>query len=299
MHLPYAGELLALTAAALWAVAFVLFRKSGETVHPIALNVGKNLLALLLYAPTILLTGGRLNVSAPAADWAVLAVSGVIGIAAGDTLQFHSLNLIGASRAALVSCLYSPFIIGLSLIFLGDRLTLAQWGGAALIVVAVLETVRDARDTTAPRRRRLVLGVALGALAMLTNAIGVILFKPLLARLPLLWVLEVRLLAGICALLAYLAFDRRRVAILGSLVVGGVRWEVVVSSVLGGYLSMMAWMGAFKLTQVSVAAALNQINTIFILLLASAFLRERITPLRALAVLSAVAGAVLVTFAHP
>jgi drug/metabolite transporter (DMT)-like permease len=120
-----------------------------------------------------------------------------------------------------------------------------------------------------------------------------------LARLPLLWVLEVRLVGGIVALFVYLAFHHRRGTILRSLVVGGVRWEVVVSSLLGGYLSMMAWMGAFKLTQASIAAALNQTTTIFILLLAAAFLRERITPLRVLAVLSAVAGAMLVTFTHP
>jgi drug/metabolite transporter (DMT)-like permease len=131
---------------------------------------------------------------------------------------------------------------------------------------------------------------------MLATAVAVVMIKPMLGRLPLLWVLEIRLAAGVAALLLYLALHPRRRQIARSLVSGGVRWEVVVSSLLGGYLAVMAWLGAFKLAQASVAAALNQTNTIFVLLLAALFLRERITPLRALAVASAVAGALLVIF---
>jgi drug/metabolite transporter (DMT)-like permease len=68
------------------------------------------------------------------------------------------------------------------------------------------------------------------------------------------------------------------------------------SSIIGGYLAMVCWLGGMKLTQASIAAALNQTNTIFILIFAAIILKEPITPSRAVAIFMAVGGAMLVTF---
>ena len=121
---PYIGEILSLIAAVLWALAIVLFKKSGESVHPLALNAFKDVLAILLYLPTLALAGVSLIQPYPAGDYLLMMASGVIGIAVGDTLLFKSLFMIGAGPSALVSCLYSPFIIGLSFLWIGERLTL-------------------------------------------------------------------------------------------------------------------------------------------------------------------------------
>jgi len=292
---PYAGEALALAAALLWACAVVLFKKSGETVHPVALNTFKDVLALVLYVPTIYLAGGSLLFDAPPRDYAILCASGVLGIAVGDTLLFQSLNMIGASRSALVSCLYSPFIIALSVAFIGERLDAVQLVGVVLIVGGVFEATRSRGRALPVERRRLLAGVALGVLAELVMAVGVVIVKPVLARAPLLWAVEIRLAAGVVALLVYLLFHPRRRRIVGSLIDGGMRPVTLIGSVIGGYGAMMLWLGGFKLTQASIAAALNQTNAIFVLVLAAAFLGERITRLRALAIAAAVAGAIMVT----
>jgi len=292
---PYAGEALALAAALLWACAVVLFKKSGETVHPVALNTFKDVLALVLYVPTIYLAGGTLLFDAPPRDYAILCISGVLGIAVGDTLLFQSLNMIGASRSALVSCLYSPFIIALSVAFIGERLDAVQLVGVVLIVGGVFEATRSRGRALPVERRRLLAGVALGVLAELVMAVGVVIVKPVLARAPLLWAVEIRLAAGVVALLVYLLFHPRRRRIVGSLIDGGMRPVTLIGSVIGGYGAMMLWLGGFKLTQASIAAALNQTNAIFVLVLAAAFLGERITRLRALAIAAAVAGAIMVT----
>jgi len=144
-------------------------------------------------------------------------------------------------------------------------------------------------------RKRLLLGIGVGLLAELVMAIGIVMVKPLLASAPLLWAVEIRLAGGVLALLVYLMWHPRRRLITGSLVSGGMRGVTLAGSVIGGYLAMMVWLGGFKLTQASIAAALNQTNAIFVLLFAAAFLGERITWLRALAIAAAVAGAILVT----
>ncbi len=63
---------------------------------------------------------------------------------------------------------------------------------------------------------------------------------------------------------------------------------------LGGYLSMILWMGGMKFTLVSRAALLNQVSTILVFAFATVLPREPLTPRRGAAIAMATAGAVLV-----
>ncbi|MCK5618080.1 MAG: DMT family transporter [Candidatus Krumholzibacteria bacterium] len=292
---PYIGEMLSVTAAILWAFAIVLFKRSGETVHPVALNTFKDVLAVILYVPTLAIAGVSLIQNYPASDYVLLLVSGVIGIAVGDTLLFKSLNTIGAGASALVSCLYSPFIIGLSFVWIGERLTWLQLVGVVLIISAVLETTRTGDREISDVRRNLF-GVAWGILAVAAMAVGVVMIKPLLDEAPVLWVLQIRLIGGVAALLLFLAINPARGRILSTLLIRKSRGYTFVSSVIGGYVAMLIWLGGIKFTKASIAAALNQTNTVFVLVFAALILRERITAGRIIAILLAVTGALLVTF---
>jgi drug/metabolite transporter (DMT)-like permease len=292
---PYIGEILSLTAAVLWALAIVLFKRSGESVHPVALNAFKDVLAVFLYLPTLAIAGVSLIQPYPLGDYLLLLASGVIGIAVGDTLLFKSLFVIGAGPSALVSCLYSPFIIGLSYVWIGERLTLLQLAGVSLIVTAVFEATRSGDGSSLALRRRWA-GIGWGVLAQASMAVGVVMIKPLLDESPLLWAVEIRLIGGVLALLLFLWINPRRGRILSTLLERSNRGYTVASSVIGGYVAMMIWLGGIKLTKASIASALNQTNTIFVLIFAAVVLRERITPGRVLAIVLAVAGALMVTF---
>ena len=205
LHLPHLGEILALLCAILWATAVILFRKSGETVSPLGLNLFKNILALALFIPTSLVLGAALVPKSSPDDYLLLLASGILGLALADTLFFKSLNLLGAELSAIVDCLYSPFIIGLSVIFLYERMTGIQIFGVLLIVSAVLAISRK-EDRKNISRHDLTLGILFGVLAMASMAVGIVMIKPLLDRSPLLWVVEVRLLAGCVGLGLYLLF---------------------------------------------------------------------------------------------
>ncbi|MCK5408214.1 MAG: DMT family transporter, partial [Candidatus Krumholzibacteria bacterium] len=264
-------------------------------VHPVALNTFKDVLAVILYVPTLAIAGVSLIQNYPASDYVLLLVSGVIGIAVGDTLLFKSLNTIGAGASALVSCLYSPFIIGLSFVWIGERLTWLQLVGVVLIISAVLETTRTGDREISDVRRNLF-GVAWGILAVAAMAVGVVMIKPLLDEAPVLWVLQIRLIGGVAALLLFLAINPARGRILSTLLIRKSRGYTFVSSMIGGYVAMLIWLGGIKFTKASIAAALNQTNTVFVLVFAALILRERITAGRIIAILLAVTGALLVTF---
>jgi drug/metabolite transporter (DMT)-like permease len=293
--IPYFGELLALSTAVVWAVAVILFKKSGESVHPIALNLFKNVLAAVLVVPTLYLVGGSLWRPVGAGDYLILLVSGVLGIGIADTFFFMSLNILGAGLSAIVDCLYSPFVIALSMIFLGESLSLLQVVGVLMIISAVLGVTSGKWVVDVPRKA-LLRGTFWAVAALLLMAAGIVMAKPVLERSPLVWAMEWRLVGGILVLLVVMLFRRDRRAILSTLM-GTRHWGYVVGgSWFGAYAAMFLWLGGMKYTQASTAAALNQTSNIFVFIFAALLLREPITLARTVAIVLGVAGAYLVTF---
>jgi drug/metabolite transporter (DMT)-like permease len=292
---PHLGELFAISTALVWAFAVILFKKSGETVHPVALNLFKNVLGAACIIPTMWLFGDAFMRDVPAADYGLLLLSGAMGIGIADTLFFMSLNLLGAGLSAIVDCLYSPFVIGVAMIWLGERLGALQIVGVVMIVSAVLEATARRHGATVTRRN-LWIGIGYGALSMAFMAVGVIMIKPLLEVSPLLWVSEIRLLGGVLSLLFILLLHPQRRGILASLT-HPKSWGFMVSgSFIGAFISIVLWLGGMKYTQASVAAALNQTSNILVFVFAAIFLHERMTLQRTIGILLAVGGAYLVTF---
>jgi len=291
---PFSGEVLSLLTAVVWALAVTLFKRSGETVHPLALNAFKNILAILLLIPTILLLGHKLFLQTSAEVYFLLLLSGVLGIGIGDTLFFQSLNKLGAGLTGIVVCMYSPFIITFSHIWLNESLTYLQIFGVLLIIFAVLfSTLHKTSRHTMPTRP--LLGIVYGVLASAAMAGGVILMKPFLSTHPVIWVAEIRLLGGMIALaIIFLAYRGRR-RILNSLFKAGHRGYTLSGSFLGAYVSMLLWIGGMKYTQASIASALNQTSTLFIFIFAGLLLQEPINARRAIGIATAFIGAFVVS----
>ncbi len=290
------GEATALLTAIIWALAVIMFKKSGEEVHPVGLNLFKVMLAAVLLVPTAWLFGESLLRPAPIEDYLLLLLSGVLGIGIADTLFFKSLNALGAGLSAIVDCLYSPFIIGLSILWIGESLSFIQAVGAAMIVSAVLTAVSETNGKHAVDRRQILFGILWGTLAMATMAVGIVMVKPLLDRSPLIWASEWRIIGGGLSLLLALPFYPRRRAIIKSIAHPKRFVHTFFGSFVGGYLAMVLWIAGMKYTQASTAAALNQTSNIFIFIFAAIFLREKITPLRVAGILLGVGGLFLVTF---
>ncbi len=292
---PYLGEALSLTTAVFWAFAVILFKRSGETARPLALNLFKTLLAAVLIPPTMLLLGQPLMHPAPLNDYLLLFISGALGIALADTLFFKALNILGAGRSAIVDCTYSPLVILQAMIFLGETLSALQMTGVVLIVAAVL-LVGLEKDPGAITRRRLAFGILLSLLYMIMLTVSLVMVKPLLERSPVLWVTQMRLLSAIPVLLLMLALHPGRRKILGSLSHAGGWRFIVPGTVLGNYLALITWLGGMKYAMASVASALNQTSNLFVFILAALFLKERVTPFRLVGILLGAAGVYLATF---
>ncbi len=292
--IPHLGEILALSTAMVWAFAVILFKRSGETVGPMALNLFKNTFAMVLIPPTMLVFGMEIFRSVPINDYLWMFASGALGIGVADTLFFKSLNLLGASRSAIVDCLYSPFIIAISIPWLGESLTLLQLIGVLFIVSAVL-VVGWEKETGNITRGQLILGIVLGALSQALMGVGVVMIKELLERSPLFWSIEMRLVGAAIILGPVLYFDKRRHAILVSFTRPANLKFMLPGAFLGTYIALMLWLGGMKYTQASTASALNQMSNVFIFIFAALLLKERITLPRLVGIAMGFAGVYMVT----
>jgi drug/metabolite transporter (DMT)-like permease len=267
------GEAFAILSALAWAFGVILYKRLGERLPPLALNLRKNSLVLLALVPLLLAFHGLELPALTPAEVAICLVSGLLGIGIADTLYFRALNQVGAARMGIVGNFYSPFVIVLAFAFLGERLTGMQLLGFVLVSAGVL--VIGAARGPAVDRAALRRGLAIGVLAVLLMAVAIVMVKRVLEHADLLWVSTIRMLGGVAGMLVIAAF------------LGGARAPValdrrgwvmlVVAALVGQLLSMLLWLAGYKYTSASVAAILNETASVFIVLLAWVFLGERLT----------------------
>ncbi|MCK9194364.1 MAG: DMT family transporter [Nevskia sp.] len=288
------GEFFSVSCALVWAIAVVLFKKSGESLNPFALNLFKNGFAFTLMAITLaLISPVPPAIPLPAVLLAML--SGYIGIGLADVFYLRALNAIGASRMAVAQTLFSPTVIALSTVFLGEHLRLGQWLGVVAVLggITLVTYVRDlqlhALDAATLRRNG-----TLGVLSVMLMAVGVIIAKPLLSRYDFLWLVTIRLVGGLLGTGIYIAWRGNAAALYAEF--KRVRhWpQIIAGSFAGTFLSTMLWLAGYKYTRASVAAVLNETAALFIVLLAVIFLGERLNRRQVSGIGLALAGVLMV-----
>lgn len=190
-------------------------------------------------------------------------------------------------------------MIFFSILWLGERLTMWQAVGSGLIVLAVVvASYTTGRHSGTPLpRKELLKGILWGVLSHGMMALGLVMVKPVLDEQPLMWTTIWRLVGGVAGLLLLLAVHPERKFVAGSLRIRS-GWKFMISATLiGQYITLLTWLGGMKYTLASVASALNQTSTMFTFILAALLLHEPVTKRKLAAIVLAITGAALVTFA--
>jgi drug/metabolite transporter (DMT)-like permease len=203
---PSTSVVAALLAALCWTVATLLWRRLPAAWTVQQLNLCKTLLAFLLQLPLLALVrwppafqGG--------AVW-LLALSGVVGIAWGDSLFFSALRRLGTRRSLTLTAGGPAVTALLGLVTLGEQPRAAQWLGIGLISLAVVLVARQ-RPPDGPTGERAApatipwAGLALALAAMACGSAGALLARWALrsSDVPALVAATVRLGAASLALL--------------------------------------------------------------------------------------------------
>lgn len=223
------GVLAALAAAFCWAVSSSLWRRLPTSLSAVELNLLKNLLAVLLQLPLLLLGGWWVGPGA----LALLLASGVVGIALGDSLYFGALRRLGTRRTLTVEAGGPALSVLGGTLFLGELLRPVQWAGVGLISLAVVLVARQHPPASGPPAGSQRLGLLLALLALLCGSAGALLSRAALldSALSPLQSATLRLAAAAVVLLPLLGRLPRSGAMPRP---AGRRWPLVLAATLLG-----------------------------------------------------------------
>lgn len=268
------GEALSVGCALAWAVGVILYRRLGEHLPPLALTFVKNSLVWVMLVISVLVVHGPAWPALTATQWFLTALSGVLGMALADVLYLRALNAIGAGAMGIIGNLYSPFVIALSFVFLGERFGPQQALGFGLVMAGVvLVGYRSPLKEQVPGQTK---GMLLGAASIAVMAVAIVIVKRVFEESPLFWITLIRMSAALVVLGAVLAWRGE----LRSVVTGMsmLPWRLLLpAAFVGQYLSTLMWLGGYKFAPASVAAVLNESASAFIVLLAWLCLKEPVS----------------------
>jgi drug/metabolite transporter (DMT)-like permease len=176
-------ELAALGTATCWATTGLIASDAIRALGAFHFNLIRQVFVTLILSGVVLATGA---VGVPGWEGIVLlALSGVIGILLGDTLNFAAVGRLGPRRAGAIFALNAPMAAVLGWALLGERLGGQAWAGIAVTVAGVALAILGRPPSGAHRLEQVWGGLRVGALfglgAALGQAAGTLIARPYMA----------------------------------------------------------------------------------------------------------------------
>jgi drug/metabolite transporter (DMT)-like permease len=267
----FKGEVAALSAAFLWAIASVVYSRLGRQIPPLELNLFKGIIAIALLVFTLLLQGQLLPEINPTA-LTLLLLSGVLGIGLGDTAYFAAINCLGARRTLILETLAPPLTAVLALVFLQEQLTVAAWCGILLTILGVAWVVTERVPNSTPESKHLTMqGISWGLLAAVAQATGAVLSRTALIQSSIspLWSTLARLGAGVAVLLLWKLLGRGQVnGWLKPLQSWRIVGVIAITAFFSTYLGIWLQQTSLKFAPAGIAQTLSSTSPLFVLPLA-------------------------------
>ncbi|MEP4077090.1 DMT family transporter [Haloferula sp.] len=289
------GDICAISSALMWSISVILMRVSGFTIPPLPLNFFKSCVALICLTLTHLALQESWWPELSGGAHLRILISALIGISLADTMIAAALNRLGASLQALADCLYSPVIITVGFLMFGETLNTWELLGGSLVISGVF--VGAAMTAEVKHPRDLWTGIALAAGAHILMAVGILMVRDIYLEESLTWVTGYRFLMGIAVLLIW-GLVRHGKSMPEVLFVGFRRKDTWFTTIpmafFGPFLATLLWVSGFKHLVAGRAAIYNQLSTVFIIILAYFFLKEKFTTRKAIGTTLALLGSLLV-----
>lgn len=272
------GELAALTVAVLWSLGSFLFAFTSRALGALATNRLRITVAMaILWGLHFVVAGHVLPSRITGEEWALLAVSAVMGLVVGDSCYFRALVLVGPRLATMTMSLAPAFTALLGWIWLGETLGPRALLGMALTLGGIAWVVRE-RAPAAAGRGQVWLGLVLGVGGSLGQAVGLVLAKQALwlGVAPLGATVVRMTVAALASWLMALLLGGVRSSLDG-LRVARVRAALVLAATLGPVFGVWLSLVAVRLTTTAIAATLMALVPVIVLPLGYVFHRERPT----------------------
>lgn len=287
----FQGEIAAIGAAIAWAVATWIYSQFSHRFSALQLNIVKGVIASAMML-MVLPFEGAVEPSIETQHLIILAVSGVVGIAIGDSAYFASLKRIGANKTLLLESLAPPLSGVLALLALGSVLSVQSWLGVVVTTLAVTYVIFQPSEANSEMSWS---GVAFGLLASVCQASGVVIshYALVAGDLPPLLGAFIRLTVGVLAVMVVInLFEANPYKgikqHLKELTSGALLW-LIGAIFVGTFLALWLQQVALKHANPAIAQTLIATSPLFILII-YLIKGQRVSAKSALGTLVAVGG---------
>lgn len=272
MAMRFAGETAALGTAVFWAMGSNLFAGAGRRMGSLVLNRLRIAVAALLLTATLAVVRGS-----PWPTWAsvpevvLLAVSGLVGLALGDSFYFRSLVILGPGRSALIASAAPIFTVLLGWPVLSERPGGLASAGIALTLGGIFWVLRErARHGAVEVEGSAAAGVAAGILGALGQAGGYVLSKlAIRGGLDPLSATTIRIVAALVGIWAVAAVRGEVGATLSALRDRRATLLMVGGAVCGPFLGVTLSIAALSFIQAGIASSIIATSPILAMLIAA------------------------------
>ena len=308
-NLALLGMFAALFASVTWGINSLLFAYAGGRVGSdvvthvrlwLALAVILILHSVVYFSP--------LPAHMDARQIICLGFSGVSGFVLGDMFLFEAFILIGTQNALLIKTMAPALAAFMSVLFLGEMLTLSQFfsisvtlSGVALVVMrgSMSESSSATSGASLPEalseaRGRMIKGMVYAFIGALGQAGAMVLAKPAMyGDMSALSATLMRLLVA-TPLMLLVVLARGRISHHFSVVLDRHAFGAIFSgTMLGTVGGVLLAMFAVQNTHVGIASTLMELSPVVVLLVSTFFLGKRYLPSQWLGTALALAGSML------
>lgn len=304
------GLLLALGALVFWSLTPFFFAATGRLIGPFATN----LLRLSIAAPVMIAASGVALALQAGGDGiaglpglrgvAILALSGVLGLALGDLLLYRSLFRVGPERSSLLMTLAPAAAAAVAWFALRETLTPVQLGGMTLILGGVLVAVwkpgaagAAAAGQGTGRHHGFWYGASAGIAAAACQALSSVMARQVFLEQPdlsPLYATTVRIAAVSLALLIFAVL--RGVGLAASLAAlrkPRVLPRLLAGTISGPILGMTCYIAAMKFQPAGVVVTITFMTPLLVMPLGAWRYGTRVSPRTLAGALAALAGVAL------
>ena len=293
----YLGEIAALGTAVCWSIGPTLFTVAGRHIGSAVVNRIRLAIAVLfLLMAHFLLQGEFLPIHTELFRWKLLGLSGIIGLAVGDSFLFQAFVLIGPQLSMLLMS-FAPIITAfISWIFLNETLNLMKIVAIILTISGIILVILRKKELKTPvDRKHYIIGILCGIGGAVGQAVGLIIAKKGLAgSFSGLSATLIRVSVATVVIWLFTAFSGKIKYTFNKLQDKKITLTIILGSFTGPFLGIWLSMVAIKYTYIGIASTLMALPPIFLLPISHWVFKEEITLQSIIGTIVAAAGTAII-----
>ena len=257
--MPYLGEIAALGTSFCWAAGSILFAFAGRMIGSYNVNKLRIPLAAVFLSLILLLFYGELFPGGMNNHALIyLTISGIIGLAIGDTFYFRCLVILGAREGSLMMSLAPVITAAFAFVLIGETLSLMALAGILVTLAGVAWVTTDKKENKSDSREgSKLVGVLMGVGGAAGQALGLVLakegmgesFNPMSATL-------IRMIAATLAIWLFAVLRGEAASTIKTLPNRKVLLALIGAAILGPTIGVWFSLVAVKYTEAGIAATL-------------------------------------------